>query len=227
MRQIVLSSIIFFLFSLMSPFSVDAQFGLRIKYNVNDLSGLDQDLSINSDGGKTLESSIELGADYWFRLKKYRWEFLPELSFSYGSSEIPENQSITQSAFNFYINNNIYIFDFGNDCDCPTFSKDGNAFTKGIHFIVTPGVSIYNTSFNENGASSFSPSVALGLGYDIGLDNLITISPFLLYRRAFSISVQDAFPDETLTGDPYGLSQFQLGIRVGFRPDYSRSFGRR
>ncbi len=227
MRQIVISSIIFFLFGLTSPFSANAQFGLRAKYNINDLPNLDQDLTVSSDGGKTLESSIEIGADFWFRLKNYRWEFLPEISYSFGSSDTSEDQSIKQQAFNLYINNNIYFFDFLNDCDCPTFSKDGNALTKGIHFILTPGVSYYNTSYIDNSASSIVPSIALGIGYDIGLDNLITISPFFLYRRAFSISVQDAFPDDTLVNDPYGLSQLQMGIRVGFRPDYSRSFGRR
>ena len=193
---------------------LSAQFGLRLKYISNEA---DPFISNIDD-----EHSLELGLDYWFRLKNQRIEFLPEISYerSEGESAISEDNPIRLKSWNFLFNTNIYFLDLNNDCDCPTFSKQGNAFTKGFHLILSPGIRYY--SLNDESVSAgrnFGLIASGGLGFDIGVNDLITITPHVLYR--FNPSIEANIPVQgNVSTTSHTYHQFNFGFRIGFRPDY-------
>jgi len=172
---------------------------------------------------------MEFGLDYWFRLKDRRIEFLPELSYEMtkGETNNLDVVDVSFNSFNLLLNTNIYFMDFYNDCDCPTFSKDGNAFTKGFHLILSPGLRYYGYSYSDSSLDrNFGLILAGGIGMDIGINDLVTITPHFLYR--YNPSVKANFPEPILMSESsHTLRQFNFGIRIGFRPDYETPrFGR-
>ncbi len=206
--------VIFLIFSSSIGSELSAQFGLRIKYLSNDA---DPNISNILD-----EHSLEIGVDYWFRLKTQRIEFLPEISYerSEGESSLSDENSIRLKSINFLFNTNIYFLDLNNDCDCPTFSKQGNAFTKGFHLILAPGLRYYTLNDpNLSDERNFGLIASGGVGFDIGVNDLITITPQVLYRYNPSVEANierlNLVPPSSHT-----YHQLNFGIRVGFRPDY-------
>ena len=132
------------------------------------------------------------------------------------------------------MNVHIYPLDFFNDCNCPTFSKDGNVITKGFYWVIAPGVSlnqkktIYetsggSTSGTDNRQLNFHAGV--GAGLDIGIADIFTISPFVIYRMGFGHEWNDLYiafnRGEVSTLDTKtSLKQLNFGLRLMFRPDY-------
>ena len=215
--------------------SIAGQVGARVKYNFNNFSDWQ---GFTNDNGQEIDffpTNIEVGIDYWFRLKNYRLEFTPEISYGLSSSTDVGVRSSDFSYFSFLFNTQIYAFDFAGDCDCPTFSKQGPTLNKGLFFNLAPGlmyslndVTEENLELYENTSISFR--LGLGLGYDIGVNDLITITPMVSYFVNTSLGHQPV--SRLLTGnisDPEiqdsGLNQLQFQIRVGFRPDYVKSYG--
>jgi len=218
-----------------------AQFGVRAKYNINTFSDWDTFLeeNINGETDKIFPSNIELGIDYWFRLKNHRIEFMPELAMGLNTNTSFPAAGNTETSFSYFafnLNTQIYAFDLTGDCDCPTFSKQGPSLNKGFFFTIAPGL-IYN--FKEISSEILSPTlesnqinfrIGIGAGYDIGVNDLITITPSIQYNIVPSVTFEDltivqpaATNTELLTT---GLNQIQFQLRFGFRPDYVKSFGR-
>ena len=220
------------------------QFGVSAKYQSNNTSGWDDVY----DGITELEpSGIEYGINYWLRLKNKRIEFLPEITYASSNTEyLAQGFAIElsrhkRSSIGLGVNTHIYPLDFEGDCNCPTFSKDGNLVSKGFHWIINTAVinhSIENTfSAPLNGLlepvtydeSSITARVGLGAGLDIGITELITIVPFGLYTRNFglkgpnaTLSDNDVLPSDAVSSS---LDQLHFGLRLVFRPDYIKSNG--
>ena len=103
----------------------------------------------NSQNGSTTSAATGYAAsvNYWFRLKEKRVEFLPELS--YGRHELAVDAGkFKHQTLSFFFNVNIYPFDFGSDCNCPTWSKTGNFFTKGFYLQFTIGGSFFRNTLS-------------------------------------------------------------------------------
>ena len=233
---------LFFVALLLIQFAdVSAQFGLRAKYNINSFSDWDTYLQQNVNGqtDEIFPSNLELGVDYWFRLKNQRIEFMPEIAMGLktNSTYLNAGSEMSFSYFAFNFNTQIYAFDFTGDCDCPTFSKQGPSLNKGFFFAISPGL-IYNTkeiSLEVVDPSTYDSSqvnlrLGIGAGYDIGFSDLFTITPSILYNIAPGIAFDDlsrigsGLPEgESITT---GLNQIQIQLRFGFRPDYVKSYGR-
>ena len=232
-----------FVVLLFSVVDASAQFGVRAKYNMNSFSEWDNYLDENTNGDidKIFSSNIEIGLDYWFRLKNYRIEFMPEVSMGLKTSTEYLNQeaSTNFSYFAFNFNTHIYLFDLTGDCDCPTFSKQGPSLKKGFFLSIAPGV-LYNKK--EISLDQVEPSYAsnqanfrigIGAGYDIGLSDLFTITPIISYNLTPGVAFNELgqmfspFPPDG-PGNPNnsGLNQIQFQLRFGFRPDYVKSYGR-
>jgi len=216
-----------------------AQFGIRAKYSSNEFSTWENALrdSPSSNTNEILNSSFGVGVDYWFRLKEKRIEFLPELSYGLKTtSSIDDNVSVSFQNFAFNFNTHIYAFDLVGDCDCPTFSKQGPTLKKGFFFLVSPGVSMnmhnYDTelpSETSNSATDYSIRFGVGAGYDIGINDLVTVTPIVSYNVGTSV-----------TGDHLEFSQYfqqvddlssswnhlLFQLRIGFRPDYVNKYRR-
>jgi len=208
-----------------------AQLGLTFRYQFPDAQNwalLTQPGDLNRT--KLLGNGYSFGIDYWFRLKNTRIEFMPELNFS-GFQPIEANGSRTRAHWmGFYFNTNFYLFDFKGDCDCPTFSKEGSAAQKGFFVQVSPGISLLSQRIElpeggktlRHNAAAFS--VGVGLGFDIGFSDLLTLTPMgslryfptatwdELSRGAVSEPDEFSVPDENTS-----ILLWQVGLRLGFR----------
>lgn len=183
----------------------------------------------------------EFGINYWFRLKNVRIEFLPEITYATASSDQLfsrlEAMSHERQSYNFNFNMQLYPLDFYGDCDCPTFSKDGNIVSKGFYWLLSPGISRHTlttqfrpqSSKNTTEATMTSIRIGIGAGVDVGVTNLITMSPFLMYSLNFSNNWSeqlDAYSiDEPADPDnSSSINQWHFGVRLVFRPDYKTGF---
>lgn len=185
----------------------------------------------------------QAGIDYWFRLKKKRVEFLPTLAFSAAEQQLISPSGIDQEVnfvmrqLSFFWHTQLYLLDLGSDCDCPTFSKDGNSLKKGLFLQLSPGLSYF--SFSAEGYPvdfddrHVAPGIGAGLGLDLGFSDFLTVTPMFRVLH---------FPSTTWEGlsgngsdvinvpgvsDETSLWQYQAGLRVGFRPDERRRRWRR
>ena len=220
-------------------FDASAQFGVRAKYNKNSVTTWDNyiDFHTSFDNDKMFASNLELGVDYWFRLKNQRIEFLPEIAMGLNTStDFPSLSNSTElSYFAFNFNTQFYIFDFTGDCDCPTFSKQGPGLNKGFFISLSPGI-LYNTkkvTIGDHTSSQTNFRFGVGAGFDIGLSDLFTITPMVSYNLTPGVAFDDLTyllspnPIESMVPGTTTLNQIQFQIRFGFRPDYVKSYGRR
>jgi hypothetical protein len=121
--------------------------------------------------------------NYWFRLKKRRIEFLPEIGFtSYGKTILSSN-SYKANSLDAAFNVQVYLLDLAEDCDCPTFSKQGNTIKKGFFISVAPLVKYFDLKANNFANNSMAFGLKAGAGLDIGINEIITITPMLSYER--------------------------------------------
>lgn len=222
-------------------FDASAQFGIRAKYNMNSFSNWDTYIDENTSGDvdNIFSTNIEVGVDYWFRLKNHRIEFMPEIAMGLKSNSVYSNVGAETnfSYFAFNLNTQIYAFDLTGDCDCPTFSKQGPSLNKGFFFNIAPGL-LYNTKeiSIESTDPSFSSNqvnlkIGVGAGFDIGISDLFTITPSVMYNIVPGIDFNDLSNIQPQSSNTEllnsGLNQIQFQIRFGFRPDYVKSYGRR
>lgn len=221
--------------------SLYSQFGVRTKYNINTFSGFDEYIDENTTGNneKIFSANIGVGVDYWFRLKKYRIEFLPELHMGLKTSNTYENGANTTdfASLGFNFNTQVYLFDLEGDCDCPTFSKQGPSLSKGFFLNLSPGILYYTTNISDPlidvdfANSEITFKIGVGVGYDIGISNLFTITPMFNYNLAPGVQFDELQIIGNISMDPpvieSGLNQLQFQLRFGFRPDYVKSYGRR
>lgn len=164
----------------------------------------------------------ELAVGYWFRLKNKRVEFLPSIYYATASDGDLDLQELGAE-----FNVNIYPFDFGGDCDCPTFGKQGPQLEKGFFIQLTPGYARYQlespvADFESGGGFTFGA----GVGMDIGVTNFLTISPIASVRSG-TASFGGDLGITDINGQPLGttspkLTTLQLGLRALFRFDHKR-----
>ena len=228
--------------------SLSAQFGIRGGLQSNKFNTWNEGFRAwgMEDQMSVLSGQTNIGLDYFFRLKKRRIEFYPEIyyglisdqSFSVRTWDV--DLSMTQFGFDF--NTHFYLLDFEEDCDCPTFSKKGKLIEKGFFLSLNPGIGYYDASFARTDRPSmitdrFEDSgiflkLGFGAGLDIGINDLITITPMITanYYPGLNWRVTDGFQPILGTGRDYDRSSnfvIEPAIRIGFRPDYGRGFRRR
>lgn len=153
-------------------------------------------------------SILDGSIHYWTRLKRYRLEFLPGFLFQNLNTQEQENyQNIGVT-----VPVSIYLMDFVNDCDCPTFSKNSFWFQKGFFIRVTPS---WSKNINPSSPESYDQILGAGisLGLDFGLSDLLTITPLIGYDQIHSLSGQSG----------HG-SYLHVGLSFLFRHDYRKRF---
>ena len=227
MVQIMLKTITIFLLMTFSC-SLAGQWGVRVGYNLNQTSSWDEFFStIEGSNQSVFDNSISLEVDYWLRLPNQRIEFYPYISYHRASSNLAISEtSLSLRQIGAGLKTHIYLLDLIDDCDCPTFSKQGGLFKKGFFLLGGIGVDfsekgVANEGFRD-GNIDFRGTI--GLGLDLGVNDLVTISPFIAFNRYFDVSWHEL-------GNSFGqpgvdvsshLNQLQLGVRIGFRADYGR-----
>ena len=153
----------------------------------------------NSSEKPVFQNAHRIGIEYWLRIPNYRVEFFPQINITRQlSSYINNIQTITLEShvYGIDLKTQIYFLDFHGDCDCPTFSNNEPIIKKGTYFIFSPGAYIFSGQINQTTTgiqlvakelnSSFR--LGLGLGIDIGINDLFSISPYYKYEihRPFS-----------------------------------------
>jgi hypothetical protein len=220
MRRVTLFLSFCCFFGLLSQ-KTTAQVGINLGYQINQTDGWRAGESLNS----VMDNGYKIGIDYWFRLKNKRIEFTPELSYAfYESTPSPNIFDFKVEFFSFQFNTNIYLLDLLNDCNCPTFSKQNDFFQKGFFVRIAPGVTVTRfTNNNEEGMrknqfGNFEPMLGMGAGLDIGLSDLVTITPLFTanyildakWKGTQTLRINEGSTD---------LWQFTPTIRLGLRFD--------
>lgn len=220
-------------FFLLTAAGLSAQFGINGGYRLNNAEQWKLAwFSKPSDEQLVLGNGPALGIDYWFRLKNLRIEFLPELNGGKYTAALPALQAesdITQLSF--FFNTQFYFMDIKGDCDCPTFSKKGPPLSKGVFFQVSPGISYWLLDYTlpegkTIDAKSFAFSIGAGIGLDIGLSDLLTLSPVVGLRYTPSVNwegLRDAnngIEEWEIGDEKSGILQTHLGLRIGLRLDH-------
>ena len=109
-----------------------------------------------------------------------------------------------------------------------TFSKDGTVIDKGLFLLLSPGYSLQQFELSpEDGPSTKVEdgafSIGAGLGLDIGVSDILTITPYVggRYFIAPEWDVIPVQPDEVFSvlPDQDQLLQIFAGIRLGIRFD--------
>ncbi len=195
-----------------------AQFGVRAQLA---LATIQSDVAEQSPPAFE-HQGIQVGAWYWFRLKNIRIEFTPELSYGYfkhdqATADISTTFEMKQ--FGLSVPINIYPFDFDSDCGCPTFAIDNDFIQKGLFFQLIPAYFIstfelLNGTTVDDNQNNYA-GIGAGVGLDIGINDLITVTPLINYFH---------YP---LTSDseprPVHEQDVRFGLRFSFRPDYQRA----
>lgn len=221
-------TILFFLAIFGSSLAI-GQIGIRTSYLNNDAPKWE----LTALSGSNIEeiqpeTGFSIGLDYWFRLKNRRVEFFPEINYASFTDNWDVGLDLKFNMYSFYLNTQIYFLDFAGDCDCPTFSKDGTFLDKGLFLLLSPGFSLQNfeTSPTEGQTTKVETNAinfGAGLGLDIGITDVFTITPYGGVRYFFSTPWETLNIElnqiGTLKTAQDNLLQVFAGIRLGFRFD--------
>lgn len=222
---------VFILLMLIAAPCVHSQYGLRAKYGISTFDDVRFNLTSAFETDQVLESGFGLGLDYWFRLKKRRVEFLPEVYYHASASSLNIDDFTGMSLAQWGVNGNVqfYLLDFEEDCDCPTFSKQGSGIDKGFFIHVSPGIGYDQFSMtrnsgkvNENSGLRFN--VGAGLGMDIGVSDFLTVTPMYTYAVSSGPEyVFDNFPfgEKPLLTTSSSSRMHLISLRLGWRLDYT------
>ncbi len=179
-----------------------AQFGVGLQYISAEVESGSQVVNANGYGA---------GINYWHRLKNVRIEFLPEVSYSKSTSLPAETlPSLNMDRWALSLPVAIYPLDFTGDCRCPTFSKQNDLVKKGLFLQLVPTIQHERSEPPTGWHQNFG--LGLGAGLDIGISELITLTPLLQYSTTLG-STRD-------TGKSGSTNEIRAGMRVLFRPDY-------
>ncbi len=219
-----------------------AQWGVSLGYKQISASNWDNlfnDFNIGQEDKITpLKEGTAFGVDYWFRLKNYRIEFTPQLMYSRFTRNGPSPiVDINSNFYSLLFNTSFYALDMQGDCDCPTFSKDGNFFSKGFFFQVSPELVFMRNQFETEQrkytGNDLSVGVGIGAGLDFGLSDFITVTPFVRYSYYPNLewedlhailSVNDPPSPDAADNNNTDAVQLFLGLRLGFRFDELSGF---
>lgn len=210
-------------FLVLSAFQVHGQVGLKLVGTM-----AQNKIAETTSNEKLFSTKFGAGVDYWFRLKKYRLEFLPAIHYQFASENLTFTDQTTGrldwSVIDFAPGFQIYPLDFFNDCQCPTFSKQGQFLKKGLFLHFAPGIALSTLKSDLEqlaSAKDWIGFVRLGLGLDIGFSDLITISPSLSYQLSQTLDWSAYFQSESSRTLNINSGLF-LSVRVGFRLDKNR-----
>ena len=235
----VIYSVLFSLFMVSSY----AQIGVSAKYNSNDFPTWNSLFFApnNISDGTGFSSSYEVGLNYRYRLKKKHVDFLPEISYAKAFTnrhEFPDTENrLDLSSLIFTLQTNIYLLDFNNGCDCPTFSNQSDVLSKGLHLIISPAFTTSKTAYEIRNSGnpqtiingSFSErdfKMGIGAGLDLGVNDHFTITPFVMYHAIQSISsdyVNNYIANTCLDpscefiNETTQWKQIQVGLRFSFQ----------
>jgi hypothetical protein len=206
--------------SLLFSLGADAQVGIKLVTTIPQ-----NRISERNTNNNLFPFLSGVGVDYWFRLKKYRLEFFPSLQFQYAHENVTLSDAskgaLNWSVIDFTPIIQFYPLDFKNDCMCPTFSKQGQFLKKGLFVQLAPGIAYSNLKGKNTEVDHISNWMGIaraGMGIDIGVSDLITLSPAINYQFAQSLDWSSFFTS-TASVNINVYSGLYLSARIGWRFD--------
>ena len=202
-----------------------AQFGFRVKYNLNTLPELNQYYmdATNSFVKNLFPTTIELGLDYQYKMKHHRVDFLHEIAFGLNTKSTIGSSRFEFSYLAYNLNTQIYVFDLDRDYETSATSEQKPALKKGFFLAFVPGI-IRTRIKGSNGLAIGTTTdqidlrVGIGAGYDIHIGNLFTITPGIHYNVSQGLDYKylpvfnGLEPEYPVTN----INQVQFQIRFGF-----------
>ncbi len=175
MKAVVL---VFSFFFFGTALEMNAQIGIGANYRFD--KGWEW---VNKVEPRTIDGKeLDFGVDYHFKLPNNRIEFLPGISFGQTLKTENEGQLMTK-LYGVSMPIRVYPLDFYGDCNCPTWSNNGDLIKKGFYVVLTPSFYAFESDFNnENISSSRFWGIAPGIGLDIGLSKHFTLNPQVSYE---------------------------------------------
>ena len=234
-------------------FQAQAQYGITASFVSQNVPGWES-ITVEQYGNDAqddfLDTGFEVAFDYWFRLKKFRVEFYPTVSYSRFSTDLVNPfldsssaaGTFAQNNIGLHLKTNIYPLDFEGDCDCPTWEKDGSIIKKGWFIQLIVGGKFLNNNFDEindfsNTNNVYTFDYGVGTGLDIGVSEFLTVTPFANYVISTEVEWLDldklpafaanAPTNEDLNFNPTDVNRWVFGIRLGFRFDELNKYGYR
>lgn len=199
-----------------------AQIGLTTTYNIQDIYlSADDEAVAGSFSDFELDNGYEVQLHYWFRLPNNRIEFQPTVYYSladpFGGSDVFWQEYGAQMEVN------VYPFDFFGDCGCPTFGKQGPQLQKG--FFIQGSAGYARREIEETFIASEVNTFVFGggVGLDIGISNLLTLTPIATVRRGraavgdFSGIIDGG--GNIIPALNYKQLDYQFGLQATFRFD--------
>lgn len=230
MKKIAILSLFTFLY-----LSASAQFSVSGKYSINSYPEWEEIIdgsSISNSG--FVGDGFEYGISYWFRLKNYRVEFLPEISMQNLKSVDQSNQAYGFAKQSYYLgfNTQIYTLDIEGDCNCPTWGKDGSFVQKGFFVGLNPAIGYHTLEIEDIEIPAGNQTVnkinfrmGVSTGLDIGITKWITITPYAVLNYTPALGWDNlenvaSFGAVDMNIDKSKIWEIQPGLRLMFRPDY-------
>lgn len=216
---------------ILCPIVSYGQFGINAKYLFGQSEALDT-YQLSQDG-------LQVSLEYSFRLKEKRLEFHPGLGYRFTFfKELDLNSNLDEDDLGYFtsmdldFNTSIYPFDFGGDCDCPTWSKDGNLIKKGFFLEVSPGIAYQTMHRDFYWSDPHGPEVpikstnlawklSIGAGIDIGLSEEFTLTPLFSWTK-ISNEVYERLTDYGSTAELDDQTYLATGLRMTYKPDPKR-----
>lgn len=206
-----------------------AQVGITAAYANADAKEWERVFQLEIEDDRQLFiSGARLGINYWFRLKNVRIEFLPSVEYaSYGTwtNNAVDRSEFDLSSWGGFVHTRFYLFDFANDCNCPTFSKQNQLFKKGFFVSLSPGVERFTSSLTvkENGVSTITSvsewkaSGGIGVGLDLGISDFLTVTPIAGISYAQNLNGSHLFNSTEPNVPNSDLMQYYAGVNIGLR----------
>ncbi|GIV31315.1 MAG: hypothetical protein KatS3mg029_0666 [Saprospiraceae bacterium] len=182
-------------------------------------------VEVRTGGSLNNPSGWYAGVDYWFRLQKKRIEFNAALLRGRYTTALSQGGELGIAQWSALVFANVYPFDFGSDCYCPTWSKSGDPFAKGFFLQVFAGASHLDKSVRhpqlELDHAQWLPVAGAGVGLDVGVSELLTLTPLVRYGwmpgARWPGLDEGGKEDQRITA-----GMLWAGVRVGFRFDKRR-----
>ena len=197
------------------PCVCSGQMGINIRY----LFGQSDILELENVSQDGIHASLE----YHLRLREKRLEFRPGLGYRFTFNSNAYSGHI--HSYDLDVGVAIYPFDFGGDCDCPTFSKEGNLVKKGFFLELIPGAGyqiLTRLRSNPDDPSRLpirSKNVVWKMGgaagLDIGISEHFTLTP-MLSATMLSTSDWEGLRQDATTGKLDDYVYFGAGLRLGY-----------
>lgn len=207
---------------------VYAQYGVSASYFYSNNPLWDASVNeIANTNADIVHSGLGVSLDYQFRMSDVRVELLPELRWNRVHTHIEQvdnplaSNDVQHQLLAVHTNVHIYMFDLQGDCDCPTWSREGPTLKKGLFLRLSPGLTYQTASKNGqqeiiNATEQWRAGLGAGLGFDIGLSDVVTVTPSVEHRWH---SRGDATVMDESANRP---TNWWAGIRLGIRPGKRR-----